>query len=141
MTNHSLTITKLKSNIGSQHSSLRLADSPAQPAGGKDTDKTALLHANPRVLERMAADPIMPATVLNLLARHTEPAVRAAVSDNSNTAPTTIRALATDGDPTVRYRLAENPHLPKEILHALSNDDNPYVARRAERTISRLSSL
>ena len=90
-----------------------------------------------RTLELMAADPRTPVVVLERLAVHSLPAVRAALSDNESTPLYTIWALSKDVDPDVRYQLAENHSLPAALIRSLTRDENPYVACRAKQTLSR----
>lgn len=80
----------------------------------------------------------MPASMLDELARHNDPAVREAVADNINTPIDTLWMLAVDPCVDVRYAIAENHNVPLAILSYLTDDDNPYVSCRARGTLDRL---
>lgn len=80
----------------------------------------------------------MPASMLDELARHNDPAVREAVADNINTPIDTLWMLAADPSADVRYAIAENHNVPLAILSYLTDDDNPYVSCRARATLERL---
>jgi hypothetical protein len=89
-------------------------------------------------LTRIAENSSMPASMLDELARHNDPAVREAVADNINTPIDTLWMLAADPSVDVRYAIAENHNVPLAILSYLTDDDNPYVSCRARATLDRL---
>jgi hypothetical protein len=89
-------------------------------------------------LTRIAENTSMPASMLEQLAQHYDPAVREAVADNLNTPIDTLWLLAADDSPDVRYAMAENHNVPLAILSFLTEDENPYVACRARNTLERL---
>jgi len=87
---------------------------------------------------RIAENSSMPASMLEELASHQDPAVREAVADNMNTPIDTLWLLAADESADVRYAIAENHNVPLAILSFLTDDDNPYVSCRARQTLERL---
>jgi hypothetical protein len=87
--------------------------------------------------EKVAEDPTTGWQILELLANHNSPHVRAAVADNINTTPGTLLKLASDSDADLRYQLAENHNIAREVLAVLLEDENPWVRVRAEMTQKR----
>jgi hypothetical protein len=87
--------------------------------------------------EKVAEDPTTGWQLLELLANHNSPHVRAAVADNVNTNPGTLLKLAYDSDADLRYQLAENHNIAREVLAVLLEDENPWVRVRAEMTQKR----
>ncbi|MDR3612586.1 MAG: hypothetical protein P4L53_03415 [Candidatus Obscuribacterales bacterium] len=84
--------------------------------------------------EKVAEDPTTGWQILELLANHNSPSVRAAVADNINTTQNTLLRLAYDSNADLRYQLAENHNIGREVLEVLLQDENPYVRVRAELT-------
>jgi len=84
--------------------------------------------------EKVAEDPTTGWQILELLANHNSPHVRAAVADNVNTTQNTLLKLAYDSDADLRYQLAENHNIAREVLAVLLEDENPWVRVRAEMT-------
>ena len=91
-----------------------------------------------KTLEHLATNLCTSPAVLERLADHPMPDVRAAVCENKNTPLPTIWALAKDDDADVRYQIAENYSLPIALICSLTDDENPYVACRAQQTYQRL---
>jgi hypothetical protein len=71
---------------------------------------------------RTAADPDTAADVLDALADHESPHVRAVVAWNRSAAPEVLARLAHDSFAVVRYRLAGNPNTDADTLAFLAQD-------------------
>jgi hypothetical protein len=87
--------------------------------------------------EKVAEDSTTGWQILELLANHNSPSVRAAVADNVNANQSTLLKLAYDSDVDLRYQLAENHNISREVLAVLLEDENPWVRVRAEMTHKR----
>ncbi len=76
--------------------------------------------------------------ILEMLAAHQSPDVRAAVAGNCNVPVEVLNELCNDAHPDVRYNIAENPCISQDVLIRLTSDSNPYVAHRAMTTLMRM---
>jgi hypothetical protein len=94
---------------------------------------------NERLLERIAEHPNLSPFLLEILASHPLPGVRAAVAGNPNVPADVLMSLCNDGHDDVRYSIAENPSMSPEILDYLVEDSNPFVAHRARLTLMKMN--
>lgn len=77
--------------------------------------------------------------ILEKLATHSDPNIRAAVADNPRAPHAALMKLARDESEDIRFQLAENHNIPILVLFILAEDANPYISCRAEQTLHRLS--
>ena len=78
-----------------------------------------------------AADPSMPAAMLERLAGDPDAGVRQSAAQNSSLPVAALERLAGDPDTGMRRRLAQNPSLPAAALGRLAGDPDEWVRRFA----------
>jgi hypothetical protein len=76
----------------------------------------------------IAANPTMPADLVETLSRHPDADVRTALTGQNLTAEQ-VRRLAGDPDPSVRSGIAARAGLPDDLVRQLVNDPDPQVRR------------
>ncbi|MGX5680593.1 hypothetical protein [Schumannella luteola] len=83
--------------------------------------------AHPKIRERAALDPHLPAEDFELLARDADAEVRACVARNEATPCDVLRSLVNDPSERVRGFLAVNFYVPADTMDALAADPSPIV--------------
>ncbi len=82
---------------------------------------------HPKIRERAALDPHLPADVFEVLARDPEVEVRACVARNEATPCDVLRRLVDDPSERVRGFLAVNFFVPQDAMERLAEDRSPVV--------------
>lgn len=93
---------------------------------------------NDAVREAVAQNENTRPEILKALSSDGKKFVRYHVADNSNTPPETLALLSEDEEWQVRYRVAKNASTPPEKLAILANDDEMFISNAAEQTADRL---
>ena len=119
---------------------LRLSDDPAEYTRAANEEAplavwVAVVARYVELREWVAHNKTVPLVVLELLARDSDPKVRAIVASKRKLSPELQRVLANDRDASVRERLANNRKCSNLVLQVLAADPEPFIQVAAARNL------
>lgn len=95
-------------------------------------------HESISCLTKVAANPSVPASILEQMVYHPALKVRVALATNINAPADALEILTQDIHLEVRLALASNKFAPIEVLKQLISDESSYVSVRALGTLERI---
>jgi hypothetical protein len=94
-----------------------------------------VISGYPEMRQWVAQNKTVTGTILELLSRDPDPAVRFVVAMRHQATPDILQRLAEDPEETVRARVALNKRTPEIVLERLLNDPSEMVRDEARRRL------